>query len=207
MKYLVAAFIVYLSLFTVPVHAQTVSYSPEVLAQIQEIRAKLAVLQAELAAILAEQASSTPAVQPTLAAPDAAATGIGAEGETVQAIPAPAAKRISVTSSTDRITITNTSDVAVRIKNLSVVSGKVYQIFRGNMTYQAEEMNCNGPKSYYPMYNGYDGCLQRTGNTDEPVNELAPGESLQLRVMDGGTDFIYQPGNIVEVATGNNVEY
>jgi len=121
------------------------------------------------------------------------------------------------------VTINNTSDVAVRVTNLDVdgtlagiTDGPVYgegfvyapavKDASGN---EHSVLSCTGVGSdgmvQLPGGGTIDPCRRRDANLAK--NELQPGETMVLRYTGQPTAVTYQPGSIIELNSGADVQF
>jgi len=148
-------------------------------------------------------------------------TGTNAITETIQTISPTMPKTISVSfeSSTQFVTITNDTGTRVRVVNLDVdgtlegfgFSGSQYQYapsFTDAMEKTFTAFACTGLGSegmaILPQQGPTDPCRRKDANLAR--NEIEPGETMTLRYADA-KKITYQPGSIVEVDTGADVQF
>jgi hypothetical protein len=169
--------------------------------------------------------TSTPPAFPAVATD----TGTVSVTETTPAIvSAPAVPKtiqvvFSANSDEGFVTITNTTGVTVRIKNLNVASGTLAGITIGK-TYgegfvyspsftdsegnRFDRFDCNGLGSL-GMAVGYGGnvdpCVRKDSNA--VINELALGETMVLRYTGSPTGVTYAQRSIVEAGDGSDVMF
>ena len=201
------------------------------LALIQALTQEVNLLEQELAQLQNPVAVTSTYTPPPLDIAPNIGAGTGTDNQTqiqtnIQTT-MPATQTISVsfnaTDTVGYVTVANTSNVAVRIKSLDVdgifngiTIGKDYNegmnyapSFKDNMGHTFEVLACNGLGSeglaILPGTGGVDPCLRKDANLAR--NELQPGETAILQYTGSPTGVTYQATSIVEVATGNDVQF
>jgi hypothetical protein len=228
-KAFVTLFVTLAMVAPVFVHAQTVDISTmspdQIRVYIISLINEVIALEKQLMAL--QTSSSTVQSAPDISAASTTAVGAGVGTETVTApsLPIMESKTISLTVATSGpdvlVTITNDTGVAVRVKNLNVPDGVLAGVtigseygqgiiyaasFTDNLGKSFGVLACDGLGSLGEAIlpgGKIDPCRRKDANIAR--NELQPGERMILRYTGTQESVTYQPGSIVEVATGADV--
>ncbi len=197
------------------------------LQKVQELKAQLEALQASAAQLIPSNNNpgQTGSVTPPV---DSSTTTASTTQSSNPPVVAPVVS-ISRGSDGNSVVITNIGSNVLRIKSLSVVSAgvnKLASITAGSVVYPVNTddgqniLNCSGLKSLgvKSTYGNpaYDVCARHgLGVNDLPPleqrnlskNDIAPGESVTLGYVSGIQGVLAGPGTIIDVSTGNSVDY
>jgi hypothetical protein len=175
--------------------------------------------------------TSTPPAFPSISSDTVAGTGAGTGTETVAPVQptstpvVPKTIQVIFSANSDEgfVTITNTTGVTVRIKNLDVTSGTLAGIsfgktygdgyvysgsFADSLGNTFNRFSCNGLGSLGQavQYGGsVDPCARKDGSG--AINELQAGEMMILRYTGSPSGVTYQTGSIVEAGNGSDVTF
>lgn len=230
-KAFVTLFVTLAMVAPVFVHAQTVDISTmspdQIRIYIISLIEQVIALENQLMAL--QNASSTvqaaPAPEITATSTVGVGAGTGTETVTAPSLPIMESKTISLSVATSGddifVTITNDTGVAVRVKNLNVPDGVLAGVTIGSVYGQgivyAASFTDNVGKSFGVLAcdglgslgeavlpgGNIDPCRRKDANLAR--NEIQPGERMILRYTGTQEGVTYQPGSIVEVATGADV--